>query len=329
MENRKVDVQAIILAHEQNKKIKRAVLAFGDRKDMDPQRKIYSYLLKNTQGKTALLPTMNEINFYFKQNPQAKEKIQEALGIKAIADISNNLKNNIRAKVGPFMETINSFAESKGLSNKLHLISKKVRKPKNGFEEAIVKTLKSTGNASETLRVLGGLFQANTPIQIMKVTGVSANTLKKELGVREHMLIDKLDATMNYFADIEDAKIYGFKIAMAIIKGSLLALLMSTPLSAIGVGIIKFLVVVLIGIIITDKKVTASFLRKSGVAFGAIPLAVVKDLVRYFPFLKWKVEEVIPKMKGIFKKIFRRAAIEEIDYLLKSDVQFKRAYLSL
>ena len=170
------------------------------------------------------------------------------------------------------------------------------------------------------------------------------NTDYKVVGIddlRDMMGIDKADITLpnwaltkwedlnKYFVNIPDNKLIVVKLGLSILKVSAIALLMKTALAAVGVGIVKVVAAVLIFCLLTNTEATAQVIRKLGVSLAAIGPAVIKDLAKGFRFLKDVGSKIWESGKSFFNKIFRRAAVQQIRNMMRSNPRFRQAYLAV
>ena len=144
---------------------------------------------------------------------------------------------------------------------------------------------------------------------------------------------------MDFFAFMEDGKIFGFKLAIGILKGSVLALLMGTALSAIPSAIMTLLCGIAVMTFVTDMKTTASFLRKFTVLGWSLPFTLINDLARSFKGLKsvkewimswWKGEgsedsgEAPEVKKNWITSLFKKAAMYEVQSLARNDEGYRQ-----
>lgn len=326
MRNRQASIHNVLVAHEQNQMIRRAILASGNTKEFERMRKVYSMILSDS--KTAYAGTMDDVVDQF-DDPKVKNQI----GLTYFSEIINNFKKRLFGVHKGEFTLIFNVLKSKGLVKKLHTFVDAGTKPKTEYERLIQERLKKAGNFSSTLKMMGQLISARTPHQVAEVAGVGINDLRDMMGIDPKDVtlanwgLTKWEDLSKYIAKgIPDHKLIVVKLGLSILKMSAIALLMKTSLAVVGVGIVKVLAVVLLVCILTDTKATAQIVRKLGVSAAALTPAILKDLAKGFKFLSGIAKNIWEGGKSLFKKIFRRAAIQQIQQMLRDNTRFRRAY---
>jgi len=189
----------------------------------------------------------------------------------------------------------------------------KIEQPSNWVEKRIKQSLMSMTSASDLLRACASLVSARNIEELSESIGVSTLTLKKHLdpNLDTQSKLKKytpavIEHAIDYFTRIKDAQIFGVTLAILLLRGfvvgGIYALFSGTAMSVVltGVGITfgYFLAGIVVGLILTSHKSTASFLRKSGVALGLIPLAVLNDLVSFIGWSKEKIAKIMQTISG-------------------------------
>lgn len=329
MRNKQASIHNVLIAHQQNQMIRRAILASGNSKDFARMRKVYSMILSN--NKTAYAGTIDDAMDQL-DNPEVKE----AVGLGYISEIINNFKQKLGSLHKGEFTLIGNVLKAEGLTRKLHVLVDAGNKPQTEYEQIIADRLERAGNFSSTLKMMGHLISARTPAEVAEVAGVGIDDLRDMMG------IDKADITLpnwaltkwedlnKYFVNIPDNKLIVVKLGLSILKVSAIALLMKTALAAVGVGIVKVVAAVLIFCLLTNTEATAQVIRKLGVSLAAIGPAVIKDLAKGFRFLKDVGSKIWESGKSFFNKIFRRAiAVQQIRNMMRSNPRFRQAYLAV
>ena len=325
MRNRSASIHNVLVAHQQNQMIRRAILASGKSRDFDRMRKVYSMILND--GKTAYAGTMNDAMDQL-DNPEVKD----AVGLGYISEIINKFKEKLKGINKGEINLVADVLKAKGLTKKLHRLVDAGVRPQTEYERLIADRLQKAGDFSSTLKMMGQLISARTPNQVAKVAGVGIEDLRDMMGIDKNDVtltnwaITKWDDLNKYFVSIPDNQLIVVKVGVAILKASVIALLMKTALATVGLGIVKVVGVVLIICLITDTKSTAQIIRKLGVSLTAIAPSVIKDLTKGFKFLKNVGQKLWEGGKSLFKKIFRRAAVIQIREMLRTNTRFRRAY---
>ena len=326
MRNRQASIHNVLVAHQQNQIIRRAILATGNAREFDRMRRVYSTLIGNS--KTAYAGTMDDMMDVL-NDPQAKNQ----LGLKYFSEIINNFKTKLFGVHKGEFTLIANVLKAKGLTRKLHTLVDAGNKPKTEYEKLISDRLQKAGNFSATLKMMGKLISARTPHQVSEVAGVGINDLRDMMGVDPKDVsitnwgLTKWEDLSKYIAKgIPDHKLIVVKLGLSILKVSALALLMKTSLAVVGVGIVKILAVILLICLLTDTKATAQIVRKLGVSAAALAPAVLKDLAKGFKFLGGVAKSMWEGGKSMFKKIFRRAAVRQIQQMLRENTRFRQAY---
>lgn len=351
--------------------LKRASLACEGRRDLvDTQSVLMQVALLTGErygDKTASAVDWNQMANFLKTSAVVSEDLKIEIGLQTFAKIINSIHDKWTAAVGPWKGYISEFISKKGLVSKKDLFVKKVRKPdpNNYLEMAISRTLKSAGDASDTLRALGAIIAAKTPQQMAKALGVTFEEFEENIVAMNIPLFDtkKEDARVqddhlrsfskgykgftDIFAFMEETKIFGVKLAIGTVKASLLAFFLGTPLAAVPMVVLKMLGAVAVMLFFTDKKATANILRKVSILGWAMPTYLLNDLGRAFKGIKnlagtikdwWQglgkkepalleADGFVPpeEEKALLKRLFKKAAAYEITQLAKSDPAYREA----
>lgn len=356
---RQASVYNVLMAHEQNQKIRRAILASGNRADMAEMRKAFSILLNSSRTASA-----TDVGTLLEQTDDPE--VKNELGLSYLTEILNHYKDKVVRNSAEPLALISDVLKSEGLTGKLHTFVGKSHKPRTSLEKKISDTLKSAGSFSATLRAVGKLISARTPEQLADLVGAEFDEMRDYFGVNEDdwediMLREKRDIdprspsladigeavdiaeakisylrkswflskweNLNrYVVGLPDHKILVVKVATSILKVALIAFLAKTALGAIGMGIIKILAGILLVLILTNSSATSQLFRKLGISLTVVGKGVIEDIANGFSFLKGKASEYISRGWRKFKGLFRRAALERINYLLQTDRQFRLAY---
>ena len=331
MRNKQASIHNILIAHEQNQMIRRAVLASGNSPEFERMRRVYSMILSNSKTAFSGAGTMDDVMDQL-DNPEVKEQV----GLTYISEIVNNFKDKFYGLHKGEFTLIGNVLKAKGLTKKLHVLVDAGHKPKTEYERIISDRLESAGNFSETLKVMGQLISAKTPYQVAQVAGVGTDEIRDALGVnpREITLSNWAmtkweDFNKSTFRDMPDHKLIVVYVGMFILKTAVLALLMKTALASVGIGIAQVVGVLLLICLITDTKSTAQIVRKIGVSAAALAPAVIKDLAKGFRFLGDLGSRIWEGGKSLFKKIFRRAAVQQIQEMIRNNNRFRQAYLAV
>lgn len=322
MRNRQASIHNVLVAHQQNQMIRRAILATGNAKEFKQMRRVYSAILSNS--KNAYAGTMDDM-----MDQLDDPKVRNEVGLGYFSKIINNFKTKLFGIHKGEFTLIANVLKAKGLTKKLHTLVDAGNKPKTEYERLIADRLQRAGNFSSTLKMMGKLISARTPHQVSEVAGVGINDLRDMMGIDPNDVtianwsLTKWDDLSKYVAKgIPDHQLIVVKLGLSILKIAGIALLMKTSLAVVGAGIVKVLAVILLVCIITDTKATAQIVRKLGVSAAALTPAILKDLAKGFKFLKGLWEGG----KSLFKKIFRRAAVRQIKQMLRENIRFRRAY---
>ncbi len=326
MRNRQASIHNVLIAHQQNQMIRRAILATGNSREFERMRKVYSMILNG--GKTATSETM-AVAVEQLDSPE----VRNAVGIGYITEIINKFKDKLRNINKGEINLIVDVLKAKGLVKKIHRIVDAGVKPKSEYEKLIASRLKKAGDFSATLKMMGKLISARTPHQVAQVAQVGVDDLRDMMGIDPDEItlanwgMTKWEDLNNYITKgIPDHKLIVVKLGLSILKVSVIALLAKTALSVVGMGILKVVGVVLLICLLTDTKATAQIVRKLGVSFAALSGAVVKDLAKGFKFLKGIGTSILEGGKSLFKRLFRRAAVQQIQKMLRENERFRRAY---
>ena len=324
MRNRQASIHNVLVAHQQNQMIRRAILATGNAKEFDRMRRVYSAILSNSKTAFAGAGTMDDMMDQL-DDPKVKEKV----GLSYFSEIINKYKTKLFGLHKGEFTLIGNVLKAKGLTKKLHTLVDAGKKPKTEYERLIADRLQKAGNFSSTLKVMGQLIAARTPNQVAQVAQVGVDDLRDMMGVDPKSvtltnwgMTKWEDFNKATFRDMPDHKLTVVYVGLTILKVSIIALLAKTALSAVGISIIKVLAVLLLICLLTDTKATAQIVRKIGVSVAALAPAVFKDLAKGFKFLKGIWEGG----KSFFKKLFRRAAVRQIRQMLRENTRFRRAY---
>ena len=73
---------------------------------------------------------------------------------------------------------------------------------------------------------------------------------------------------------------------------------LAVTIAKVNIAFGTFLAFLVVGVILTSHKSAASFLRKSGVAFGLLPLALLNDLVSFIGWSKEKIAKIMQAISG-------------------------------
>jgi hypothetical protein len=328
--NRQASVFNVLMAHEQNRKIRRAIVASGNVREMDQMRRVFSTLLNSSKVASVDATFWEDADDYLKDE-RTQNEVKEGLGTAYLTRIINEYKERFSRKFsGPF-SLISDVMKERGLVGKIHTFVDKAQKPKTPYEAKIAESLKKAGDFSSTLKMMGQLISARTPQEVGVLTGSSYDEMREYFNVGEDTTSDwaltKMEDLSQYIVSTPDTKLLVVKIGITILKISLIALLAKTALATVGLGILKVVGVVLLIVLITDSTATAQIIRKMGVSFATVGLGVIKDLGKTFKFLGRTTRDFYEKGKGWLKKIFRKAALRKIDWLLENNHNFRRSYL--
>jgi len=328
MRSRQASIHNVLIAHEQNQMIRRAIIASGSMREFDRMRKVLSLVIGDT--KTAYAGAMDDAMEQL-DNPEVKD----AVGMGYLSEIINNFKEKIKGINKGEIDLFVNVLKAKGLTKKVHVLVDAGTKPKTEYERLIASRLKSAGDFSSTLKVIGQLLSARTPAQVAKVAGTGTSEIRDMLGIdpKEITLANwgmtKWEDLNQYVSTgIPDHQLIVVKLGLSILKASAIALLMKTALATVGLGIVKILGVILLIVLISDTKATAQIIRKLGVSLAPVSVAVIKDLAKGFKFLKNVGSKIWEGGKSLFKKIFRRASIQQIHRLLRQNPRFRTAYMA-
>lgn len=326
MRNRQASIHNILIAQQQNQMIRRAILATGSSHKFERMRKVYAMILSN--NKNAYSSTMDDVVDQL-DNPEVKD----AVGVSYITEIINKFKEKFKSINKGEIDLIADVLKKQGLTKKLHRLVDAGTKPKTEYERLIASRLKKAGNFSSTLKMMGKLIAARTPQQVAKVSGVGINDLREMMGIDPkditltNWAMTKWEDLNKYIAvGVPDHSLIVVKLGVSILKVSAIALLMKTALAVVGAGIVKIIGVVFLVCLLTNTQATAQIVRKLGVSFATLGPAVLKDLAKGFKFLKGVGQSILQGGRSLFKKIFRKAAVQQIQQMLRTNEEFKRAY---
>lgn len=326
MRNRKASIHNVLVAHQQNQMIRRAILATGNSREFESMRKVYSMILND--GKTSNAGTMDDV-----MNQLDNPEVKDAVGVGYTTEIINKFKTKLFGLHKGELTLISNALKAKGLTKKLHTLVDAGTKPKTEYERLIADRLQKAGNFSATLKMMGQLISARTPHQVAKVAQIGLDDLRDIMGIDPNSttlanwgMTKWEDFNKSVFRDLPDHKLVVVHVGVTILKVSIIALLAKTALASVGLGIIKIVGVILLICLLTDTKATAQIVRKFGVSFAALAPAVIKDLSKGFKFLKNVGQNLWEGGKSLFKKIFRRAAVQQIEQMLRENTRFRRAY---
>ena len=189
----------------------------------------------------------------------------------------------------------------------------KMEQPSNWVEKQIKKHLMSMSSTSDLLRACVSLISARNIEELSESIGVSTLTLKKHMDPNldtkskfKKYTPAVIEHAIDYFARIKDAQIFGVKLVILLFKGLVIGGIyalftgkaMSAVLAGVGVSFGWFLGGIVVGLLFTSHKSTASFLRKSGVGLGLIPLAILNDLISFIGWSKKKVSDLMKSISG-------------------------------
>lgn len=328
MRNRQASIHNVLVAHQQNQMIRRAILATGNAKEFERMRRVYSMILSNSKTAFSRGVPMDDV-----MDQLDDPKVKEQVGFTYFSEIINNFKEKLLGIHKGEFTLIGNVLKSKGLVGKLHTLVDAGTNPKTEYEKLIQDRLQRAGNFSSTLKMMGHLIAARNPQEVADVAGVGINDLREMWGVEKDAItlgnwsLTKWEDLSKYIATgIPDHKLIVVKLGLSILKVSALALLMKTGLAVVGAGIVKVLAVILLICILTDTKATAQIVRKLGVSVAALAPAMLKDLAKSFKFLGGLVNSMWEGGKSLFKKLFRRAAVRQIQQMLRENTRFRRAY---
>ena len=338
MRNKQASIFNVLIAHEQNQKIRRAILASGNRADMAEMRKAFSILINNsrTASQKEVETLLNNTD-----SPEVKEKV----GLSYLTEILKHYKEKFIQVV---FGTKEDWAEVKRLTKQLgrevndYAYDSAVRWTKGEWSIGglIAGKLKEAGSFSSTLGVLGDLLSARTPQELADLVDKDFHEMRAYFGVerkRRDEYENEADMIPDWFfeewrsinkhiAGFPDYKTNVYYTGIAVLKHILMYFLAKTALGALGGWFIQLLAAELLYNIITGEESTELSLRKLGISFSLIPTKIIKDIAKGFSFLKGKASEYISRGWEKFKGLFRRAAVERINYLLQTDRQFRLAY---
>jgi len=328
--NRQASVFNVLMQHEQNRKIRRAIVASGGFREMDQMRRVFSTLLSSSKVASVDATFWEDADDYLKDE-RTQNELKEGLGLAYLTKIINEYKKSFSRKFSAPFSLIKDVIKEKGLVNKLHNFVDKAHNPRTPYEAKIADSLRKAGSFSSTLKMMGQLISARTPEEIGELTGSSYDEMRDYFNVGEDTTADwaftKMEDLSQYIVDIPDTQLLVVKVGVTILKISLIALLAKTALVTVGVGVLKVVGVVLLFVLITDTTATASFIRKMGVSLVTVGMGAIKDLGKAFKFLGRTTRDFYEKGKGWLKKIFRKAALRKIDWLLENNHNFRRSYL--
>ena len=331
MRNKQASIHNVLVAHQQNQMIRRAILASGNSKEFARMRKVYSMILSNSKTAFAGAGTMDDVMDQL-DNPEVKEQV----GLSYISEIINHFKEKLFGLHKGEFTLIGNVLNARGLTRKLHVLVDASHKPKTEYERIIANRLESAGSFSETLKVMGQLISARNPYEVAQVARVGTDEIRDALGInpREITLANWAmtkweDFNKSTFRNMPDHKLIVVYVGLTILKVSAIALLAKTALATVGISILKVVGALLLVCLITDTKSTAQIVRKLGVSFAALAPAVVKDLAKGFRFLGDLGSSIWEGGKSLFKKIFRRAAVQQIQEMLRNNIRFRQAYLAV
>jgi hypothetical protein len=325
---RQASIHNVLVAHEQNMMIRRAILATGSSREFEQMRKVYSAILGGS--KTAYSDVMGDA-----LDQLDDPRTVDAVGAGYLAEITDKFKNKLRSINVGEINLVMDVLKEKGLVKKLHRLVKAGTKPKTEYEHLIASRLKSAGDFSSTLKMMGKLISAKTPAQMAKVSGTGVKDLRDMMGVDvkddtlANWAITSFENLNNYVINMPDHKLIVVKVGLSLLKASAVALLMKTALATVGLTIVKIIAVLLIICVLTDTKATAQLVRKLGIALSTVGVGALKDLIKGFKFLKGLGESVWEGGKSLYKKIFRRAAVLQVQSMLRENPRFRRAYNAL
>jgi hypothetical protein len=136
--------------------------------------------------------------------------------------------------------------------------------------------------------------------------------------------MQKWEQVSQYVVGMEDAKLLVVKVGLTILKVAILSLLFGTPLAAVGSKVLSIVVVLVVLVILTNKRTTANIIRKMGISLAVFTSGFLIDLVKGFKFLGSVGGDMLNQVKSLFKS----AAVREINHLLSTDTNFRKAYLN-
>ena len=330
MRNRKASIHNVLVAHQQNMMIRRAIIASGQSKEYERMRRVYAMLLSDSKnalfGGSAMNDTMEQLD-----NPEVREQV----GGSYISEIINKFKEKLssinKGEIGLILDVL----KAKGLVNKLHRIVEAGEKPKTEYEHLIADRLKRAGDFSSTLKMMGKLIAAKTPEEVGAVAGVGTDELREMWGIDKSEItlanwgITKWENLNKYMVGLPDHKLLVVKVGLSILKFSVIALLAKTSLAIVGAGILKVVAVLLLICVLTDTQATAQIVRKFATGLASLTPAILKDLSKGFKFLKDIGSKLFEGGRSLFKKLFRRAAVQQIQQMLRSNARFRQAYLQV
>lgn len=280
---------------------------------------------------------LGEINTTSGLSKQASGELSASIKVGMFSAVASWAQKKAFAGKLPDRETLDSikaFAVREKLLGRVYHSAhakgkQRFEQPTTWLEKKVKDALTRMSSASDLLRALSSLVSANSIDEISESIGVSAITLKKHLDpnldtkskVRKYAPA-VIEHAIDAFAQIKDAKIYGFKLALILLKGLILAGLYSafTPTlfstAMIGTSVVfgKFLAGILVGVAFTSSKSVASFLRKSGVALGLLPLALLNDLLSFIGWSKEKLGEMFKDISGRLAEVKKEVAVDRLDY---------------
>lgn len=322
---RQASIHNVLVAHEQNMMIRRAILATGSAREFERMRKVYSAILSGSKKAYANVmdDAMDQLD-----DPEAVDSV----GAGYLAQITEKFKNKIRSINKGEIDLVMDVMREKGLVKKLHRLIKAGTKPKTEYEILIASRLKSAGDFSSTLKMMGKLISAKTPNEMSKVSGAGVEELREMFGIDSKEItlanwsLTTFEDLNKYVINMPDHKLIVVKVGITLLKAGAIALLMKTALATVGLAIVKVIAVLLIICILTDTKATAQIVRKLGISLSTVGVGALKDLVKGFKFLKGVGQSLWEGSKSLYKKIFRRAAVRQIRSMLRTNPRFRLAY---
>ena len=151
MRNRQASIHNVLVAHQQNQMIRRAILATGNSREFDRMRKVYSMILND--GKTATSETM-AVAVEQLDSPE----VRDAVGVGYVTEIINKYKEKIKGINKGEINLVSNFLKERGLTKKLHVLVNAGVRPKTEYERLIASRLEKVGNFSATLKMIGLLI---------------------------------------------------------------------------------------------------------------------------------------------------------------------------
>jgi len=326
-------ITASDLAHTYfcEQKIKRAVIA-GQKSGHSEMARVYGHLLR--RGGRVASNSLGDVSQHFASAMAGDATLRESLGLTYLQEIINQTADKISSTARSAISIISDFLSREGLSGKVDYLIKATFKPTTKLEQVIAGRLGQTKkDPAGTLTMMGHLLSASTPQDFANVLNLSFAQMRDLFGVSENLppsmgsgswFMQKWEQVSQYVVGMEDAKLLVVKVGLTILKVAILSLLFGTPLAAVGSKVLSIVVVLVVLVILTNKRTTANIIRKMGISLAVFTSGFLIDLVKGFKFLGSVGGDMLNQVKSLFKS----AAVREINHLLSTDMNFRKAYLN-